>query len=68
MITVTAIAVFVVGAIVLQLCLPLIGKWNRKRQAADLARKRARLVEEAADQQLQVSCQPPSNREKTSND
>lgn len=48
------LAVLVALAVIGQLCLPLVGRWSHKRQAADLARKRAHLLEVAADQQIQA--------------
>ncbi len=44
------LAVFVVVAVVAQLCLPLVSAWER-RSSARLAKRRADLLEAAADQQ-----------------
>lgn len=49
--------VFVVVAVVGQLCLPLVGAWRRKVDRRQLAERRADLLEAAADQQL-VAIQP----------
>lgn len=45
------LAVLVAVAIVGQLCLPILGRLNAKRLDRQLARARARLLEDAADRQ-----------------
>lgn len=45
------LAVLVAVAIVGQLCLPILGRLNAKRSTRQLASARARLLEDAADQQ-----------------
>jgi membrane protein DedA with SNARE-associated domain len=47
------LAVLLAIAVIGQLCLPLIGRWNHRRSSARLAKARARLLEAAADRQLQ---------------
>jgi hypothetical protein len=44
------LAVFVVCAIVVQLCLPLVGAYRNNRRQS-MAKRRARLLEAAADRQ-----------------
>lgn len=47
------LAVLVAVAVLGQLCLPLVGGWNRNRQARQAKRDIARLLETAADHQIQ---------------
>lgn len=51
------LAVFVVCAIVVQLCLPMIGAYSKARALAR-AKRRADLLEAAADQQ---ACKVPAD-------
>lgn len=53
------LAVFVVCAIVVQLCLPLVGAYRNAR-ARSRAKRRADLLEVAADQQLSKIAQTDS--------
>jgi hypothetical protein len=52
--------VFVIVAVVGQLCLPLVGRW-RTHRAHQRAKARARLLEAAADRQM-VSLTSPGDK------
>jgi hypothetical protein len=51
------LAVLLALSIALQLCLPILGWWNRRLDARQLKLKRAHLLEDAADRQLHTSAQ-----------
>lgn len=60
-------AVLAVGVIA-QLCLPLVGRLNSKRQAADLARKRAKLLQTFYQAQIESVERSAATKKSDSND
>lgn len=51
----TVLACVVALAVLVQLCLPILGRWNNRRQERQARQRIARLVEDAADRQLVAS-------------
>jgi hypothetical protein len=50
----TVLVCLVALAVLGQLCLPILGRWNNKRQDRQARQRIARLVEDAADRQCVV--------------
>lgn len=60
------LAVLLAVAVVGQLCLPLVGHIAAKKRAHSMAMRRARLLEDAADQQAAASYSQAGNVSRTS--